>query len=147
MTVPSFPTWRGPCTVEEIAGLPRTFLIPHFKSCHIPHNSNPLLSWRDFTLTVAFVGRIAHLFQVIRPTRAPFVPHPIQQTMALHLPYAVLLLCLSFLLNLAVSKFCFNRRYKLPNVVPGWPFIGNTLDVPYPAGMWGIEMAKKYGEM
>lgn len=67
--------------------------------------------------------------------------------MALILPYSVLFLCLSFLLNLAVSKFRFNRRYKLPNVVPGWPFIGNALDVPYPAGMWGAEMAKKYGEM
>ena len=67
--------------------------------------------------------------------------------MALHLGYSVLFLGLTFLLNLAVSKFRFNRRYKFPNVVPGWPLIGNMLDVPYPAGVWGIEMAKKHGEM
>ncbi|KIM93630.1 hypothetical protein OIDMADRAFT_137246 [Oidiodendron maius Zn] len=63
------------------------------------------------------------------------------------LGYAVLLIIGSFVLNLVVSKIRFNRKYKFPNVVPGWPIIGNMLDVPYPAGMWGVDMAKKYGEM
>jgi hypothetical protein len=67
--------------------------------------------------------------------------------MILSLGSALLLIIGAFVLNLVVSKIRFNRKYKLPNVVPGWPIIGNTLDVPYPAGMWGVDMAKKYGEM
>jgi hypothetical protein len=61
--------------------------------------------------------------------------------------YSVLAIIFTFILSHVISKLRFNRRYKLPNVVPGWPLIGNTLDVPYPAGMWGRELAKKYGEM
>jgi hypothetical protein len=61
--------------------------------------------------------------------------------------YSVLAILLSLILNHVVSTWRFNRKYKLPNVVSGWAIIGNTLDVPYPAGMWGKEMAKKYGEM
>ena len=46
-----------------------------------------------------------------------------------------------------ISTIRFNRRYNFPNQVPGWPVLGNSLDVPFPAGMWGVEMARKYGEM
>lgn len=52
-----------------------------------------------------------------------------------------------FLRRRIVQKIHFAKKYRFPNVVPGWPIIGNFLDVPYPAGMWGVEMAKKYGEM
>lgn len=50
-------------------------------------------------------------------------------------------------LTLFISKIRFNHKYRYPNVVPGWPLIGNTLDVPYPAGMFTRELTKKYGEM
>ena len=46
-----------------------------------------------------------------------------------------------------VAKIRYKRKYNLPNSVPGWPIIGNSLDVPFPGGMWGVEMARKYGEM
>lgn len=46
-----------------------------------------------------------------------------------------------------VSNWRFNRKYKLPPVVPGWPLLGNALNMPFPGGMWGVGMAKKYGEM
>jgi hypothetical protein len=46
-----------------------------------------------------------------------------------------------------ISNWQFNRKYKLPPVVPGWPLLGNALNMPFPGGMWGVEMAKKYGEM
>ncbi|KAL6408581.1 putative cytochrome p450 protein [Ilyonectria robusta] len=50
-------------------------------------------------------------------------------------------------LTLFISKIRYNHKYRYPNVVPGWPLIGNTLDVPYPAGMFTRELTKKYGEM
>lgn len=46
-----------------------------------------------------------------------------------------------------ISSWQFNQKYKLPPVVPGWPLLGNALDMPFPGGMWGVKMAKKYGEM
>ena len=46
-----------------------------------------------------------------------------------------------------VSDFRFRRRYRLPPSPPGWPILGNMLDIPWPAGMWGVKMAKKYGDM
>ncbi|CZR56821.1 related to cytochrome P450 [Phialocephala subalpina] len=67
--------------------------------------------------------------------------------MTLSIAYLVLVLVFAFILNLVVSKICFNRKYKFPNVVPGWPIIGNALDIPYPAGMWAAAMTKKHGEM
>lgn len=44
-------------------------------------------------------------------------------------------------------SFRWNQKYKLPPRVPGWPIVGNALDVPFPGGMWGVKMAKKYGDM
>lgn len=67
--------------------------------------------------------------------------------MAFPIPYILGLLVLGFTLNAWIAKIRFNRKYKLPNVLPGWPIIGNMFDTPYPAGMWGIGTAKKYGEM
>lgn len=55
----------------------------------------------------------------------------------------VVLVCV----NRLVSRYRFNKNYKLPAVVPGWPIIGSSLDLPDPAGMWGVEMTKRYGEM
>lgn len=52
------------------------------------------------------------------------------------------------LLRYAILTYRYNKKYKLPNVVPGLPIIGNALQIPFPAGgMWGVETAKKYGEM
>lgn len=67
--------------------------------------------------------------------------------MALSIGFSVVILCTIWVLQLFVSKIRYNRKYKFPNVVPGWPVIGNTLDVPYPAGMFTTALAKKYGEM
>jgi hypothetical protein len=67
--------------------------------------------------------------------------------MALSVGYLLLCILGAFALNMLASKVQFHMRYKLPNVVPGWPIIGNLLDVPYPAGMWGHSLTKKYGEM
>lgn len=67
--------------------------------------------------------------------------------MAISASYSGLIIIAALLLRWVISTIQFNRKYKLPNVVPGWPLIGNMLDVPYPSGMWGIEMAKKHGEM
>jgi hypothetical protein len=40
------------------------------------------------------------------------------------------------------------RKYKLPPRIPGVPVFGNTFQLPpLKQGVWGIEMARKYGEM
>ena len=46
-----------------------------------------------------------------------------------------------------VTGLRFRRKYRFPPSPPGKPFVGNMLDVPWPAGMWGVQLAKKYGEM
>jgi hypothetical protein len=65
--------------------------------------------------------------------------------------FSVVLLAASLLVLLVmhrlISNWQFNKKYKLPPTVPGWPLIGNALDMPFPGGMWGVKMAKKYGEM
>ena len=63
------------------------------------------------------------------------------------LAFSLLLLLGSVLISLVVSRVRFERKYKFPNVVPGWPLVGNFFDVPYPTGMWAREKAYKYGEM
>ncbi|KAK5219673.1 hypothetical protein LTR72_008057 [Exophiala xenobiotica] len=67
--------------------------------------------------------------------------------MVISFAYSALLVIVAFVLRWVISSILFNRKYKLPNVVPGWPVIGNMLDVPYPSGMWAVRMAKKHGEM
>ncbi|KAH9207922.1 cytochrome P450 [Leptodontidium sp. 2 PMI_412] len=54
---------------------------------------------------------------------------------------------IAFLLHYAITQYRFNKKYKLPPVVPGWPIVGNALDIPNPGGMWAHEQAQKYGEM
>ncbi|KAL1615265.1 hypothetical protein SLS56_011889 [Neofusicoccum ribis] len=56
----------------------------------------------------------------------------------------VLVLAASLLLFLAMSRLRYTRKYKLPPQVPGWPIVGNSLDVPYPAGMWAVEAAQRF---
>ncbi|KAH9204677.1 cytochrome P450 [Leptodontidium sp. 2 PMI_412] len=53
---------------------------------------------------------------------------------------------LALVVKLTVSKVR-GRKYRLPNVVPGWPILGNSLEPVFPGGMWGKKMAEKYGEM
>ncbi|KAM5349119.1 hypothetical protein ACJ41O_008942 [Fusarium nematophilum] len=60
---------------------------------------------------------------------------------------ALLVVATIILCKNVVSRFRFNSKYRLPPEIPGWPIIGNTLDVPFPGGVWGHEMAKKYGEI
>ncbi|KPM39839.1 hypothetical protein AK830_g6731 [Neonectria ditissima] len=60
---------------------------------------------------------------------------------------AALVAAVVFLVNTVVTRYRYNSNYKLPPEIPGWPIIGNTLDVPFPGGVWGHEMAKKHGEM
>lgn len=67
--------------------------------------------------------------------------------MAPSLGLSVVLLLIAWILKLFISKIRYNYKYKFPNVVPGWPLVGNTLDVPYPAGIYNKNLAKKYGEM
>jgi len=63
-------------------------------------------------------------------------------------PVLALGIIAAFFLNYAISKHQFNKKYRYPNIVPGLPILGNSLQVPFPAaGMWGVETAKKYGEM
>lgn len=39
-------------------------------------------------------------------------------------------------------------KYRLPPRVPGIPIFGNTFQLPpLKQGLWGVETAKKYGEM
>lgn len=67
--------------------------------------------------------------------------------MAYSIAVGVALLLLLLSANYILSVWNFNRKYKLPPSVPGWPIVGNSLGMPFPAGMWSIEQAKKYGEM
>ncbi len=67
--------------------------------------------------------------------------------MAFPYAFSIAVLFIVWILKIVISKILYNRKYKFPNVVPGWPLIGNTLDVPYPAGMHNKALAKKYGEM
>ncbi|KAJ5174153.1 uncharacterized protein N7482_000030 [Penicillium canariense] len=61
--------------------------------------------------------------------------------------YTLLVMLAIFAIRQVVAKIQFKRKYKLPPTIPGWPIVGNTLNMPIPSGMWGHEMAMKYGEM
>jgi hypothetical protein len=46
------------------------------------------------------------------------------------------------------NAYLYARKYKLPPRIPGIPIFGNALQIPpLKQGKWGIEMARKYGEM
>lgn len=45
-------------------------------------------------------------------------------------------------------QILFQKKYRLPNRVPGIPFFGNSFQVPpVQQGPWAKQMAKKHGEM
>lgn len=53
-----------------------------------------------------------------------------------------------FVLGWKINQTIKARKYKLPPRVPGIPIFGNTFQLPpLKQGEWGIETAKKYGEM
>jgi len=59
-------------------------------------------------------------------------------------------LALPFLLYLvywAYTSILWHRKYRLPPQVPGLPILGNSLQVPFPSGMWLKGLADQYGEM
>ncbi|KIV77300.1 hypothetical protein PV11_09107 [Exophiala sideris] len=60
---------------------------------------------------------------------------------------AVAAIVVAFIIHQVVSEARWRMKYNLPPSPPGKPFVGNMLDVPWPAGMWGVDLAKKYGEM
>ena len=63
------------------------------------------------------------------------------------LSYALVLIVVGLLIR-RFRDYQFNKKYKLPPRIPGIPVFGNTLQLPpLKQGVWGIEMAKKYGEM
>lgn len=46
------------------------------------------------------------------------------------------------------QRYQFQSKYNLPPRIPGIPIFGNTLQLPpLKQGLWGIEMARQYGEM
>lgn len=62
--------------------------------------------------------------------------------------YVALVILLALACQQALSRYRFNKKYKLPVRVPGLPIIGNTLQIPpLHQGLWGKAMAEKYGEM
>ena len=63
------------------------------------------------------------------------------------LSLSILILVAAIVLYQSLLSFRWNQKYMLPPRVPGWPIVGNALDVPFPGGMWGVKMAKKYGDM
>lgn len=57
-------------------------------------------------------------------------------------------LSIIFVLGWKINANVKARKYKLPPRVPGIPIFGNTFQLPpLKQGLWGIETAKKYGEM
>ncbi|EXJ57750.1 uncharacterized protein A1O5_12540 [Cladophialophora psammophila CBS 110553] len=60
---------------------------------------------------------------------------------------ALAAIAVALVIRKVISDIRFNRKYRFPPSPPGKPFVGNMLDVPWPAGMWGVDLAKKYGEM
>ena len=64
------------------------------------------------------------------------------------LTYAFALAFLGLGVHHLIASYQHNKKYKLPPRIPGIPIFGNTLQLPpLKQGVWGIEMAKKYGEM
>ncbi|RDL31768.1 Cytochrome P450 [Venustampulla echinocandica] len=52
------------------------------------------------------------------------------------------------LIQKTTANYLQSKKYKLPPRIPGLPIFGNTFQLPpMDQGLWGIEQAKKYGEM
>jgi hypothetical protein len=57
-------------------------------------------------------------------------------------------LSIILVLGWKINEYVKAREYRLPPRVPGIPIFGNTFQLPpLKQGLWGIETAKKYGEM
>jgi hypothetical protein len=64
---------------------------------------------------------------------------------ATNLFFAVVILAIA---QRIVSSHLYNKKYKFPPRVPGLPIVGNTFQLPgNQQGQWGVQMARKYGEM
>jgi hypothetical protein len=52
------------------------------------------------------------------------------------------------ILQRIVSNHLASKKYKFPPRIPGLPIVGNTFQLPgNQQGQWGVEQARKYGEM
>lgn len=61
---------------------------------------------------------------------------------------AIIMVLVLVLLHRTASNYLYNKKYKLPPRIPGIPLFGNTFQLPpTQQGLWGIEQARKYGEM
>jgi hypothetical protein len=100
----------------------------------------------NFLLSIRSLSTIEHpiLFYSFATCKPPIAS---TGNMAFFLAIPAVLLAVSFVLRHFWARYQFNKKYKLPPVIPGWPIIGNSLDVPFPGGMWGVRAAKEYGEM
>ena len=62
--------------------------------------------------------------------------------------YLALATLLATVLQQCISRYRFNKHYKLPPSIPGLPIIGNTHQIPpLNQGLWGKAMGEKHGEM
>jgi hypothetical protein len=62
--------------------------------------------------------------------------------------YVALAVLASIAVYQLLSRYQFNRKYKLPPRIPGVPLLGNLHQIPpLQQGLWGQEMAAKYGEL
>jgi hypothetical protein len=54
----------------------------------------------------------------------------------------------AFILHRAVQVYLWNKKYRLPPLVPGLPLLGNTFQLPLRRqGIWAREKAQQHGEM
>ena len=62
--------------------------------------------------------------------------------------YAFVLTFLGLISYHLITTYQFNKKYKLPPLIPGLPIVGNTFQLPpLKQGVWGMRMARQYGEM
>lgn len=113
------------CILCFVADFPRSFPSDCYLNLHLHVESWSLLAYSHVGLHSTDMSTISAL---------PLFP-------------VLLVLVVAFIARVIWSQYQYNKKYKFPNVVPGWPVLGSTLDVPLRAGMWGVDNAKKYGEM
>jgi hypothetical protein len=77
-------------------------------------------------------------------TQPPYDNIPVDRLMYLTL----VLLLVGWIVWKVVGNLKFNAKYRLPNVVPGLPLIGNVHQLPREAACLHFEkLAKQYGEV
>jgi len=53
-----------------------------------------------------------------------------------------------FIVQKLWNDYAWNKKYKLPPIIPGIPIFGNLFQIPATKqGPWATELAAKYGEM